>query len=170
MKVKLTLKDDANEITSLKFAKTKEMVPDTARYLYTYFGDKISFSDLLVNITDVLPSLNLIRDHSDLNLVIPGTNDKLIEFIVNLKLFSMKIGRLLFEFERELLENCSAVNSFINRHELNGFSFKEFKSLLVQHKFDEILDLLGKQFDNLKKTFYVLFNDRYNLLDSKGYI
>lgn len=170
MKVKLTLNTDVIETTSLKFAKSKELVPDTARYLYVFFGKKTSLSDLLVNLTESLPTLKIIKEEDDLNVLIPGTNTQFIEFVVNLKLFSMKIGRLLFEFERELLESHAAVISFIKRHDFGGFNFNEFKGLLIQEKYDESINLLCVQYENLKRTFYVLHNNRYSLLESKGLI
>ncbi|WP_180190311.1 hypothetical protein [Acinetobacter sp. YH01009] len=170
MKVKLTLNSDVTKATSLKFAKSKEIVPDTARYMYVFFGEQISLSDLLVNLTNFFPSLKLTKDEKELTVQIPGSNPQFVEFVVNLKLLSIKIGRLMFEFERELVTNPEAINSFIKRHNLSGFNLIEFKDFLSQQKYIEALDLLCKQYENLKKIFYVLHYERYSLLESQGYI
>lgn len=170
MKVKLTLNSSDNDATSITFAESKKVVPDSAIYLYVYFGEKVLLSDFIVNISNLLPSLKLSSSENELTVNILDLDAKFVEFIVNLKLLSMKIGKLLFDFEGEISKDKGVLNSFINRHDMSGFNINNFKSLIVGKKYSEALEFFYKQYQNLKKSFYVLYSDRYNLLDSYGYI
>lgn len=171
MKVKLTLKGTVDEATSSTFSKSKSIIPDSARYLHLRFSEQILLSDLLVNFSSLLPSLTIFpSSSSELSVDILGLDAKLVEFVVNLKLVSMKIGKLLFDFENELLSNKGELNQFIKRHEMTGFDLNIFKQFVEQKNYSKALEILYTQYQNLKKAFFVLYKDRYTLLDSYGYI
>lgn len=169
MIVKLALSGHASEEALNKFERIKAYVPDSAPVLVTYFNKQVLLSDLLANFSSFLPSLDITKDE-DMLVTIRGNETNLVEFIVNLKLYSMKLGKLFFEFENQYKENEQDFKDFIKRHKLKGFDHGNFVNYVKLGAYDCALDIIKYQYESVKKTFFVLFKDRYTLLDSKGFI
>ena len=169
MKVQLALDGYASEETLENFVKSKKFVPDTAPVLMFFFSKKVLLSDLIVDLTSMLSSVKTYQKDDVLLASILGSDRPIIEFILNLKMLSMKIGKLLFEFEESLGDGIE-LYSFIQRHKMVGFNLIFFKDLVNVGKYDEALSFLHSQYESLKKSLYVLYQERYNLLESKGYI
>ena len=121
MLVKLALSGHASPEALSKFERIKAYVPDSAPVLVTYFNKQVLLSDLLVNFSNFLPSLEITKD-KDMLVTIRGNETPLVEFIVNLKLYSMKLGKLFFEFENQFKEKEQDFKDFIKRHKLKGLS------------------------------------------------
>ena len=106
MLVKLALSGHASPEALSKFERIKAYVTVSAPVLVTYFNKQVLLSDLLVNFSNFLPSLEITKD-KDMLVTIRGNETPLVEFIVNLKLYSMKLGKLFFEFENKFKEKES---------------------------------------------------------------
>lgn len=169
MLVKLALSGHASDEALNKFERIKAYVPDNAPVLVTYFNKQVLLSDLLANFSSFVPSLNVAQE-KDMLVTIKGNETYLIEFIVNLKLYSMKLGKLFFEFEDDFKANEKDFKDFIKRHNLKGFEHGDFVNYVKLGAYDRALDIIKHQYESVKKTFFVLFKDRYTLLESKGYI
>lgn len=169
MLVKLALSGHASEEALNKFERIKTYVPDTAPVLITYFNKQVPLSDLLTNFSSFLPSLNVTKD-KDMLVTIRGNETSIVEFIVNLKLYSMKLGKLFFEFESEFKIKEQDFKYFIKRHNFKGFDQSNFVNLVKLGAYESALDIIKHQYESVKKAFFVLFKDRYTLLESKGYI
>ena len=169
MLVKLALSGPASEEALNKFERIKAYVPDNAPVLVTYFNKQILLSDLLANFASFLPSLNVAKD-KDMLVTIRANETSLVEFILNLKLYSMKLGKLFFEFENELKIKEQDFKDFIKRHSLKGFDQASFVNYVKLGAYETAIDIIKHQYESVKKAFFVLFNDRYTLLESKGFI
>jgi hypothetical protein len=115
MLVKLALSGHASPEALSKFERIKAYVPDSAPVLVTYFNKQVLLSDLLVNFSNFLPSLEITKD-KDMLVTIRGNETPLVEFIVNLKLYSMKLGKLFFEFENQFKEKEQDFKGFTLVH------------------------------------------------------
>lgn len=113
MLVKLALSGHASPEALSKFERIKAYVPDSAPVLVTYFNKQVLLSDLLVNFSNFLPSLEITKD-KDMLVTIRGNETPLVEFIVNLKLYSMKLGKLFFEFENQFKEKSKTLRALLN--------------------------------------------------------
>lgn len=169
MLVKLALSGHASAEALSKFELIKTYVPDSAPVLVIYFNKQFLLSDLLVNFSSFLPSLGITKD-KDMLVTIRGNETPLVEFIINLKLYSMKLGKLFFEFDNQFKENEQGFKDFIKRHKLKGFDYVHFVNYVKLGAYDSALNIIKNQYESVKKTFFVLFNDRYTLLESKGFI
>ncbi|MEX5441535.1 hypothetical protein WCE01_15585 [Acinetobacter indicus] len=169
MLVKLALSGHASPEALSKFERIKAYVPDSAPVLVTYFNKQVLLSDLLVNFSNFLPSLEITKD-KDMLVTFRGNETPLVEFIVNLKLYSMKLGKLFFEFENQFKEKEQDFKGFIKRHKLKGFDHANFVNYVKLGAYDSALDIIKHQYESVKKTFFVLFKDRFTLLESKGFI
>jgi len=113
MLVKLALSGHASPEALSKFERIKAYVPDSAPVLVTYFNKQVLLSDLLVNFSNFLPSLEITKD-KDMLVTIRGNETPLVEFIVNLKLYSMKLGKLFLNLRINLKKKSKTLRTLLN--------------------------------------------------------
>jgi len=168
MKFMLALEGAVNTAFKEKFESLKSHVPDSRDFLFLYFGEMVSLISILKD--QRLFNLNISEQNNSITVYLDTRDTKIIEFVFNLKMQSMHIGTLLLNFENELKSADESLSNFITKHKLGGFDQVAFYEHISNKEYESALKVIEDQYESLKKSLYVLFTERYNLLVLHNFI